>query len=71
MCVIALKSMTYAIKAKRTLDEYYISSEIIKLNPKMTKNGCNYGVKLNCINLTAAKDALNKKSVKYTEIINL
>ena len=50
MCVASLKSMTYAIKAKRILQEIGIDSEIIKLEPHMTHNGCAYGIKFNCLN---------------------
>ncbi len=70
MCVIALKSMTHAIKAKNALYDYYIDSEIVKLEPNMTKKGCAYGVSFNCVNLTSAKEALKKWSIKYTELIN-
>ncbi len=71
MCVASLKSMTYAIKAKRILQEIGIDSEIIKLEPHMTHNGCAYGIKFNCLNLYAVTDALSKKHVNYTEILNL
>lgn len=69
MCVIALKSMTHAIKAKNALYDYYIDAEIVKLEPNMTKKGCAYGVGFNCVNLESAKEALKKWSVKYTELI--
>ena len=69
MCAIALKSMTYAIKAKKALNDSYIDAEIIKLAPNMTKKGCAYGVRFDCVNLTAVQDALRKLSVKYTELI--
>jgi len=71
MCAIALKSMTYAIKAKKALNDYYIDAEIIKLDTNMTKKGCAYGVRFDCVNLVAAQEALKKWSVKYTELIRL
>jgi hypothetical protein len=71
MCVASVRSMTYAQKAKKALENHLIECEIIKLEPNMTKKGCAYGVKFQCINLYAAKDALDKNSVKYTEIISL
>ena len=69
MCVASLKSMTYAIKAKKALSEINVFSEIIKIDPKLTHNGCAYGIKFDCINLYSVKDALTKNHVKYTEII--
>lgn len=70
MCIASLKSMTHAIKAKNALADYYIDAEIVKLEPNMTKKGCAYGVRFNCVNLSSAYEALKKWSVKYTEIIN-
>lgn len=71
MCVASVRSMTYAQKAKKALENHLIECEIIKLEPNMTKKGCAYGVKFQCINLYAAKNALDDSSVKYTEIISL
>ncbi|MBE6673735.1 MAG: DUF3343 domain-containing protein [Ruminococcaceae bacterium] len=69
MCVIALKSMTYAIKAKKALSDFYIDSEIVRLEPNMTKKGCAYGISFNCVNLDSAKEAFKKWSIRYTELI--
>ena len=71
MCAIALKSMTYAIKAKKALNDYYIDADIIKLEPNMTKKGCAYGVRFDCVNLIAVQDVLRKNTIKYTELIRL
>ncbi len=71
MCVASVRSMTHAIKAKKALESAYIDCNIIKLEPFMTKKGCAYGVEFQCVNLYNAKDALDKKSVKYSEIISL
>ena len=71
MCVASVRSMTHAQKAKKTLESHLIECEIIRLEPSMTKKGCAYGVKFQCINLYAAKNALDDSSVKYTEIISL
>lgn len=71
MCIIALKSMTYALKARKALSDFYIDSEIVKLEPSMTKKGCAYGVRFDRVNLTQAQEALKKWSVRYTELINI
>ena len=70
MCAIALKSMTYAIKAKKALNDNYINAEVIKLSPSMTQKGCAYGVKFDCVNLYLVQEALRKNSIRYTELIN-
>ena len=69
MCIASLKSMTHAIKAKNALTDYYIDAEIVKLEQNMTKKGCAYGVKFNCVNLNSAQEAFKKWSIKYTEIV--
>lgn len=69
MCIASLKSMTYAIKAQKILSNYYISSEIIKLDTTLSKKGCSYGVKFDCINLYSAEKALNNNNIKYSQII--
>ena len=69
MCIASVKSMTYALKAKRALASYYINSEIVKLDSDMTKNGCAYGVKFDCINLYAAENALRTNNVNYSQIL--
>ena len=61
--------MTHAIKAKKALDEYFIDSEIVKLDPTMTKKGCAYGVKFNCVNLDSVNNAFKRYSIRYTELI--
>ena len=71
MCVASLKSMTMALKAKKALDEAYISCEIIKLEPYMTKKGCACGIKFDCINIYSAENVLKSKRIKYTEIFSL
>ena len=43
MCIASVRSMTHAIKAKKALDSYDINSEIIRLEPHMTKKGCGFG----------------------------
>ena len=71
MCIIALRSMTYAIKAKNTLQDSYIDCEIVKLEPSMTKKGCAYGVSFNCVNTNNVINAMKKSSINYTELLSI
>lgn len=71
MCVASLKSMTTAIKAQKTLEGLNINCEIIKLDPDMTKKGCAYGVKFNCMDSIFVENALKQKRIRYTEIFRL
>ena len=71
MCVASLRSMTIALKAKKVLNEAFIDCEIIKLEPHMTKRGCAYGIKFDCINIYSVEKVLKQIRVKYTEIFRL
>ena len=71
MCFASLRSMTAALKAKKALIEAYIDCEIIKLEPNMTKKGCAYGIKFDCMNIYSVENVLNDKNVKYSEIFRL
>ena len=68
MCIATMKSMTYAIKAQKALSNYYINSEIVKLDAKSSK-GCSYGIKFDCINLYSAENALKCNNIKYSQIV--
>ena len=69
MCFASLKSMTYAIKAKKALSQNNINSEIIKLDPSLSKKGCLYGIKFDCTNYYAVESILNSNNVKYSQIL--
>ena len=71
MCIIALRSMTHAIKAKKCLEDFYIDCEIVKLEPNMTKKGCAYGVSFNCVNTKNVIEAMKKSTIRYTELLNV
>ena len=63
--------MTHAIKAKKALENSDITAEIVRLEPHMTKKGCGFGVRFSCVNLYNAKDAFDKKNIKYSEILDI
>lgn len=70
MCVASLKSITQANKAKKALDAANIQADIIKLEPHLTKKGCGYGIRFNCLSLKNVEIILKNKFIKYSEIIN-
>ena len=44
--VIALRSLTHAIKAKKLLREYGIDARVVKPNSERAEKGCGYGISL-------------------------
>ena len=47
-CTAALASLTYAMKAQRTLFDLGIDSRVIKLDPSRSRRGCEYGIAFDC-----------------------
>ena len=70
MCIVSLKSITIATKGKKALEKSNIYSEIVKLDPKMTKKGCSYGLRFDCLYLNYLEDVFSKNKIKYSEIFN-
>lgn len=68
MCLASLKSMTYAIKAKKVLSQHNIQSEIIKLDSSLTQKGCLYGITFDCSSIYAVENILKNNNVKYSQI---
>ena len=69
MCIASFKSMTYAIKAQKILNNNYLSSEIVKLDSSFSKKGCSYGVKFDCVNLYTVENILNNNNINHSQII--
>ena len=47
-CIIAISSMTYAIKGEKALKKYDISVSITRLTADQTERGCAYGLCIPC-----------------------
>ena len=43
-CTAALASLTYAIKAQRTLSDIGIEAKTVKLDRAQSRRGCEYGI---------------------------
>ena len=69
MCIVALKSNTYAQKAKKILFKQGIKAEILRLEPYKTKNGCSYGVSFPCESQFHVEFYLKQSNINYSEIL--
>lgn len=69
MCVATMKSMTYAIKAKKLLEYAGIGAEIVNLDPALTRRGCAYGVSFPCGRTVDAKRLLRTRGIEYGRIL--
>ena len=61
--------MTYAIKAKRVLDENMIPSNIVKLPQKYTDSGCTYALEVSAYEAGRAFRVLDMSGVPYRKVI--
>jgi len=68
-CIFAISSLTYAMKGQQELNNRSIWSQIVKIDSKMTKKGCAYGIQIECSNLNNVKNLFNKNNIPYSEIL--
>ena len=66
-CILALPSVTYAMRASELLESYGISSRVTALEPYMTKKGCANGIETDCRNLIRAKNILLDNNIPVSE----
>lgn len=69
MCIIAMKTVTAAMRAKGTLRSGGVFCDVISLDATLTKNGCAYGLSLEKKNAHKAVMLLERARIGYGEII--
>lgn len=67
--VLTQTSQTNAIKAQRLLQRYGISAKIIRISPKMTKNGCSFGLRVDSYAVNQAVLLLENEGINFGEIL--
>jgi tRNA threonylcarbamoyladenosine modification (KEOPS) complex Pcc1 subunit len=67
-CVISVKSNTVAERVRRLAAAERIPSEIVSVDPKLTKRGCSVGLRLPCEDVAALKRILEKRKITYGDI---
>lgn len=68
-CILALSSLTYAMKGHLALQDRAIWSKIIKIDSGMTKRGCAYGIQIDCIHLNNVQNIFINNNIPYSEIL--
>ena len=61
-CTYTAGSITRAYRLRAELSELGIKSEIVKLDPSKSKNGCAYGLTLDCASSRAALRVLGQNT---------
>jgi len=61
-CIIAMESMTYAVKGQRIFAKNGIVCSVVRL-PGKTNKGCAYGISLGCSEVRTAYRLLQESGV--------
>lgn len=68
-CVIAMKSQTAAERARRAANYERIYTDIVSIDPSVTRRGCAVGIRLSCDDVGRVKSILEKKNIPYGDVI--
>ncbi len=68
VCRVSVGSVTYAIKAQKSLAVAAIHSEVVKLDSGNFGKGCTYGLEFGCSQLVGVKTVLNNSGIKYRKV---
>jgi hypothetical protein len=69
MCVLTMKSMTNALRAKGVLQSRGIIADVMHLDPSVTARGCAYGIAFACSETDGLRRILDDKGIEYGEWI--
>ncbi len=68
-CMITMKSVTYAEKAKKAARSAGIVGQIVSIDPSITKRGCAYGISLPCADVAGMIALLERRKIPYGEVL--
>ena len=71
ICIASMRSMTYAMKARRVLAAGGVNCEITSIDPSLTRHGCAYGLKFDCHGEGAVRELLQAAGMRSFEIIGV
>ena len=66
--IIAVNSVTYAMKGADLLAKNKIKRRVSKLSPDKTKRGCTYGISVSAADIEDAVRILRLGGINYSEI---
>ena len=69
MCIVTMKSMTLALRAKNVLGAKGIDVDVQNLDPSVTARGCAYGLSFICSDKEYIQRLLDGKCIPYGEWI--
>lgn len=69
MCILTMKTMTRAVKARDALAGRGIRAEIVSLDPALTRYGCSYGIRLSREEQQRAVQLLDEKRIPWGTVL--
>ncbi len=69
MCILTMKTMTHALRAKNILEGRGIFASVVSLDPRLTERGCAYGIRFSCKDTERIKGTLEAKGIAYGILI--
>lgn len=67
-CLIILRSVTYAQRAKRILEKHGIGAYVIKPDATLVGNGCGFAVKVPELYLAETLDILSRQNFEIGKV---
>lgn len=67
-CILTMRSQSNASRGKQILRKYGISSELVSIDPSLTRHGCAFGLEI-CGACSAALEHLTAHRVSYGDIL--
>lgn len=68
-CILAMRTRTAAEKARRTAALEKMETEVVSVDPSVTKHGCSVGLRLNCADVDDVIRLLDRKGIVYGDVI--
>ncbi|MBQ4591569.1 MAG: DUF3343 domain-containing protein [Clostridia bacterium] len=68
-CILAMKTRTAAEKARRTAAFERMETEVVSVDPSVTRHGCSVGLRLNCADVEEVTRLLDRKGIVYGDVI--
>ena len=68
MCIITFKTMTAAQRARHALSSSGIRSEVVNIDPNITKRGCTFALSLASADRDRAVNLLRMRNISFGEV---
>ncbi len=68
-CIIPMKSPTAAKRAQRALSASGIKTQLVSIDPTLTRRGCAFGLSLACRESSRGTEVLDRRGITHGEVI--